>query len=113
VGDPSFLIDADHLAELSVQKWTNPRCKIRFDGRRLFRGVFVVFKGSEGKMEHCVIVRASGRRLDQLREEASRISRGSKIDWWIERGDKTRFCFKSEAASKAFERMIASASERA
>jgi len=53
-------------------------------------------------MAHCVIVRASGRRLDQLRDEASRISRGSKIDWWIERGDKTRFCFESEAASKAF-----------
>ena len=64
-------------------------------------------------MAHCVIVRASGRRLDQLRDEASRISRGSKIDWWIECDDKTRFCFESEAASKAFERMIASASERA
>jgi hypothetical protein len=33
-------------------------------------------------MENCVIVNASGRQLDQLREEASRISRGHKVDWW-------------------------------
>jgi hypothetical protein len=54
-------------------------------------------------MENCVIVRAYGRQLDQLRAEASRISRGSKLDWWIERGDAgTRFCFESDEAKKAF-----------
>jgi hypothetical protein len=53
-------------------------------------------------MAHGVIVRAAGRQLDQLRDEASRISRDSKIDWWIERGDKTRFFFESEAARSAF-----------
>jgi hypothetical protein len=37
-------------------------------------------------MENSVIVRVYGRQLDQLRAEASRIARESKIDWWIERG---------------------------
>ncbi len=54
-------------------------------------------------MADCVIVRAYGRQLDQLRGEASRISRGHKVDWWIERGDRgTRFCFESDEAKKAF-----------
>ncbi len=54
-------------------------------------------------MADCVIVRAYGRQLDQLRGEASRISRGHKVDWWIERGDGgTRFCFESDEAKKAF-----------
>ena len=58
---------------------------------------------SEHRMENCVIVNASGRQLDQLREEASRISRGHKVDWWVERGDKgTRFCFEDAEAKKAF-----------
>jgi hypothetical protein len=44
-----------------------------------------------------------GRQLDQLRGEASRISRGSKVDWWIERGDAgTRFYFETAEAKKAF-----------
>jgi hypothetical protein len=52
-------------------------------------------------MENCVTVNASGRQLDQLREEASRISRGH--NWWAERGDKgTRFCFEDAEAKKAF-----------
>ena len=55
------------------------------------------------QMTHYVVVRAFGRQLDQLRAEASRISRGSKIDWWIERSDAgTRFFFESAEAKKAF-----------
>ena len=58
---------------------------------------------TSSRMENCVIVNASGRQLDQLREEASRISRGHKVDWWAERGDKgTRFCFEDAEAKKAF-----------
>ena len=54
-------------------------------------------------MENSVIVRAYGRQLDQLRAEASRIARASKIDWWIERVDKgVRFCFEEAEAKKAF-----------
>jgi hypothetical protein len=54
-------------------------------------------------MTNCVIVRAYGRQLDQLRGEASRISRANKIDWWIERGDQgTRFCFEDAETKKAF-----------
>lgn len=54
-------------------------------------------------MEHCVIVRAYGRLLDQLREEAYFVSRGHRADWWIERGDHgARFGFESAEAKKAF-----------
>ncbi|MBR0719229.1 hypothetical protein JQ632_35530 [Bradyrhizobium liaoningense] len=54
-------------------------------------------------MENSVIVRVYGRQLDQLRAEASRIARGSKIDWWIERADKgMRFCFEDAEAKSAF-----------
>ncbi|MGY8685956.1 hypothetical protein Q2941_50960 [Bradyrhizobium sp. UFLA05-153] len=54
-------------------------------------------------MENGLIVRAYGRQLDRLRGEASRIARGSKIDWWIERGDAgTRFCFEPAEAKNAF-----------
>jgi hypothetical protein len=54
-------------------------------------------------MANCVIVRASGRQLDQLRGEASRISRGHKVDWWIEHGEKgTHFCFEDAETKKAF-----------
>jgi hypothetical protein len=52
---------------------------------------------------NCLIVRAYGRQLDQLRAEASRIARGNKIDWWIERADKgMRFCFEDAEAKRAF-----------
>jgi hypothetical protein len=52
---------------------------------------------------NCLIVRAHGRQLDQLRGEASRISRGNKVDWWVERDDKgARFCFENAEARKAF-----------
>jgi hypothetical protein len=41
--------------------------------------------------------------LDQLRGEAARISRGHKVDWWVERDDEgTRFCFEDAGAKKAF-----------
>ncbi|MET4121026.1 hypothetical protein ABIB85_007457 [Bradyrhizobium sp. JR1.5] len=51
----------------------------------------------------CVIVRAYGRQLDQLRSEASRISKGRKIDWWVERADAgTQFCFEDTDTTKAF-----------
>jgi hypothetical protein len=52
---------------------------------------------------NCLIVRAHGRQLDQLRGEAARISRGHKVDWWVERDDEgTRFCFEDAGAKKAF-----------
>lgn len=43
----------------------------------------------------CLTVRAAGRQLDELRSEASRIAKGSKVDWWVERtGKGTTFCFE-------------------
>ncbi|GLR91375.1 hypothetical protein [Bradyrhizobium iriomotense] len=52
---------------------------------------------------NCVTVRAYGRQLDQLRAEASRIARGTRLDWWIERADiGTRFCFEDAEAKRAF-----------
>jgi hypothetical protein len=52
---------------------------------------------------NCLIVRAYGRQLDLLRAEASRIARGSKVDWWIERSDKgARFCSENAEAKKTF-----------
>lgn len=54
-------------------------------------------------MENSVTVRVYGRKLDQLRAEASRIARGNKIDWSIERADKgMRFCFEDAEAKKTF-----------
>ena len=51
--------------------------------------------------ENCLIVQAAGKQLDLLRGEASRIAKGSKIDWWIDRADAgTRFCFE-DAKAKA------------
>jgi hypothetical protein len=51
-----------------------------------------------------VIVQAHGRQLDHLRDEASRIALGGKIDWWIERGvEGAHFCFEDVAAKKVFE----------
>jgi hypothetical protein len=53
--------------------------------------------------ENCLIVRAAGRQLDVLRSEASRIAKGKKIDWWVDRSDKgTCFCFENPDAKKAF-----------
>ena len=51
----------------------------------------------------CLIVRAAGRLLDELRSEASRIAKGSKIDWWVERTDKgVCFCFESDEVKRRF-----------
>ncbi|MCK1337944.1 hypothetical protein IVB38_18440 [Bradyrhizobium sp. 38] len=53
--------------------------------------------------EYCLIVQATGRKLDLLRGEASRIAKGSKVDWWIDRADVgTRFCFEDTAAKETF-----------
>ncbi|MGY4285045.1 hypothetical protein ACVWXO_005368 [Bradyrhizobium sp. LM2.7] len=50
-----------------------------------------------------IVVHASGRLLDQLRGEASRVSRANKVDWWMERGDKgTHFCFEDAETKMAF-----------
>lgn len=52
---------------------------------------------------NCLIVRARRQQLDQLRAEASRISRRSNVDWWIEHGDDgSRFCFEDADAKGAF-----------
>jgi hypothetical protein len=52
---------------------------------------------------NCLIVRAVGSQLDRLRGEASRIARGSKVDWWVERSDTgTRFCFEDAEAKRTF-----------
>ncbi|BAR53470.1 hypothetical protein NK6_282 [Bradyrhizobium diazoefficiens] len=41
--------------------------------------------------------------MDLLRGEASRIAKGSKIDWWIDRADAgTRFCFEDAKAKEIF-----------
>jgi hypothetical protein len=52
--------------------------------------------------ENCLIVRAFGRELDNLRSEASRIAKGSKMDWWVERTDKGAcICFEGLEAKTA------------
>ena len=57
-----------------------------------------------------LIVRASGRKLDQLRGDASRIAKGNKVDWWIEQADKgTRFCFE-DVKAKSHSHSLATAS---
>jgi hypothetical protein len=41
--------------------------------------------------------------LDNLRSEASRLAKGSKMDWWVERTDKGAcFCFEDLEAKTAF-----------
>ena len=53
--------------------------------------------------ENCIIVRASGRELDELRSEAYRIAKSKKIDWWVDRSEKgTCFCFEDGEAKQAF-----------
>jgi hypothetical protein len=53
--------------------------------------------------ENCLIVHATGRQLDLLRGEASRIAKGSNVDWWIDRADVgTRFCFEDATAKETF-----------
>jgi hypothetical protein len=52
---------------------------------------------------NCLIVRAFGQLLDALRSEASRIAKGGKVDWWVERTDKgVCFCFEDEETKNSF-----------
>lgn len=52
---------------------------------------------------NCLVVRAAGRQLDLLRGEASRIAKGAKVDWWIDRADVgAHFCFEDAKAKDAF-----------
>jgi len=49
----------------------------------------------EALMHYCVVVHANGKELDYLREEAYRVSRDAKIDWYAEpRELGTAFCFE-------------------
>jgi hypothetical protein len=51
----------------------------------------------------CIIVRAAGPQLDQLRAEASAIAKSSKVDWWVERTEKgTCFYFEDASSKKQF-----------
>ncbi|MDH2405080.1 hypothetical protein QCM77_34960 [Bradyrhizobium sp. SSUT18] len=53
--------------------------------------------------ENSLIVHAAGKQLDLLRAEASRIAKGSKVGWWIDRADVgTRFCFEDAKAKETF-----------
>lgn len=53
------------------------------------------------KEKNCLIVRAAGRQLDLLRDEASRIAKGSNVDWWIDQAEVgTRFCFEDTKAKE-------------
>jgi hypothetical protein len=52
---------------------------------------------------NCLIVVASGRQLDLLRGEASRIAKGAKADWWSDPAELgTRFCFENAKAKESF-----------
>jgi hypothetical protein len=67
------------------------------------RVVDLIARGFSMVKTHCLIVRAYGRQLNLLRAEASRIARGSKVDWWIERTDRgAHFCFGNAEAKKTF-----------
>lgn len=64
---------------------------------------FSPFQLTERLMATYLIVRAFGRQLDELRGQASRISRGENVDWWVERGDQgIRFCFENAQAQQSF-----------
>jgi hypothetical protein len=55
------------------------------------------------KKKNCLIVRAAGRQLDLLRGEASRIAKGSNVDWWVDQAQVgTRFCFEDLKAKESF-----------
>jgi hypothetical protein len=60
-------------------------------------------EGIMPKEKNCLIVRAAGRQLDLLRGEASRIAKGSNVDWWIDQAEVgTRFCFEDTKAKESF-----------
>jgi hypothetical protein len=54
-------------------------------------------------MTNCLLVRAYGKQLDQLRGEASRVARSCKVDWWVESAGKgTKFCFEDSESKASF-----------
>ncbi|WP_275172649.1 hypothetical protein [Bradyrhizobium sp. CSS354] len=60
-------------------------------------------EGIVSKEKNCLIVRAAGRQLDLLRGEASRIAKGSNVDWWVDQAQVgTRFCFENAKAKESF-----------
>ena len=55
--------------------------------------------------DKCLIVRAAGRQLDELRSEASRIAKGAHVDWWVERAENgICFGFADAEARNSFAR---------
>ncbi|WP_271606240.1 MULTISPECIES: hypothetical protein [unclassified Bradyrhizobium] len=53
--------------------------------------------------ENCLIVRAAGRQLDLLRDEAFRIAKGANVGWWTDRAQVgTKFCFEDAKAKASF-----------
>jgi hypothetical protein len=47
-------------------------------------------------MDYCVVVKAHGKELDQLRGVAYRVSRDARTDWYAEpRESGTAFCFEN------------------
>jgi hypothetical protein len=53
--------------------------------------------------QHCVLVRAVGRELDSLREEASCTAHRCRTGWWAERrAEGTAFCFENANAKIIF-----------
>jgi hypothetical protein len=50
-----------------------------------------------------IIVRADGLLLDELRLEASRITGGKRVDWWVDRTEKGAcFYFEDVDAKRSF-----------
>ena len=53
--------------------------------------------------EHCLIVSATGKQLDLLRGEASRIAKDANAGWWTDRAEiGTKFCFEDAKAKDSF-----------
>ena len=58
---------------------------------------------SDSEMTNSLIVKAYGRRLDELRSAASRITRDQKFDWSVEGTDKgVRFSFEDARSKNIF-----------
>ena len=54
-------------------------------------------------MDYCVVVQVRGKQLDQLREEAYRVSRDARTDWYAEPRDLgTAFCFEEANVRSRF-----------
>ena len=57
----------------------------------------------EALMDYCVVVQVRGKQLDQLREEAYRVSRDARTDWYAEPRDLgTAFCFEEANVRSRF-----------